>query len=115
MKRIPGKPLAQGELVLVPVSNVPATAKPVVAVNGRYIIGHSETGHHHVIDEPRVEVFEAADDAFCAWIKTLDRPADLVHLRGFDTHETLRLEPKQVYRVHRQREYTLEGWRRAAD
>ena len=40
--------------------------------------------------------------------------ADVVHLRDFHTHETVRL-PRGVYEVRRQEEYTPQGWRRVAD
>jgi hypothetical protein len=115
MKHITNKPMAQGDLLIIPVKKVPAKASPAKAEGQYYIVGHSETGHHHVIERARAEVFEAADDAFCAWIKTLDKPADIEHQRDFDTHETIRLEPNKVYEVRRQREYAPEGWRRAAD
>jgi len=115
MKCITNKPMAQGDLLIIPVQKVPANVKPATPEGDHYIVGHSETGHNHVIEKARAEVFEAADDAFCAWIKTLDKPADIEHQRGFDTHETIRLEPNRVYEIRRQREYTPEGWRRAAD
>ena len=115
MKYIANKPMAQGDLLIIPVAAIPANAKAVKPDGNHYIVGHSETGHHHVIEKSRAEVFEAADDAFCAWIKTLDKPADLEHKRDFDTHEPIRLEPNKVYQIRRQREYAPEGWRRAAD
>jgi hypothetical protein len=42
---------------------------------------------------------------------------DVVHQRGFDTHESMRLGGGigSIFEVVRQREYTPEGWRRAAD
>jgi hypothetical protein len=115
MKQISDKPMAQGDLLIIPVKSVPKKAIAAVADGTHYILGHSETGHNHVIDRARAEVFEAADDEFCAWVKTLGEPADIEHKRGFDTHETIRLEPNKVYEIRRQREYTPEGWRRAAD
>ena len=41
-------------------------------------------------------------------------PTEINHLRSFDTHETL-LVPPGNYVIKRQREYTPEGFRRAAD
>jgi hypothetical protein len=41
-------------------------------------------------------------------------PTKINHLRSFDTHESI-LVPTGKYIVRRQREYTPEGYRRAAD
>jgi hypothetical protein len=41
-------------------------------------------------------------------------PSEINHQRSFDTHETL-LVPPGNYVVKRQREYTAEGFRKAAD
>jgi len=115
MKYMDDKPMAQGDLLIVPAAEIPTGVKPAVAEGDVYVIGHSETGHHHVIEKERVEVFEPADDAFCLWIKTLGKSAELKHMRNYDTHESIVLRPDRIYQVRRQREYTPEGWRRAAD
>ena len=106
---------AQGDILIIPCASIPKTVKPAVAENGHYIIAHSETGHHHVIEKTRAEVYEAADDAFVAYIRTMGEGADIKHNRSFDTHETIHLEANQTYEVHRQREYVAEGFRKAAD
>ncbi|MDE2107331.1 MAG: hypothetical protein KGL39_59595, partial [Patescibacteria group bacterium] len=80
-----------------------------------FILAHSETGHHHVIERKKAEVFEAADDAFISYIRTLGGEAEIKHQRDFHTHESLLLAPGQNYEVRRQREYVPEGFRRAAD
>ena len=112
MKTVTTKPCAQGDMLFIPVDNIPETAVPAKAVNGEFIVGHSETGHHHVIEKARAEVFEAADDEFTAWVRSLG--AKVEHKRSFDTHETLYL-PEGNYQIRRQREYVPEGYRRAAD
>jgi len=108
------RPCAQGELLVMRVARIPASAKPMKAEDEHYIIGHSETGHHHVIDRPRAEVFEAADDKFTLWVRSLGEGAELRHLRSFDTHESLHLPPGD-YMIRRQREYVPEGFRVASD
>ena len=109
------KPVAQGDILIVPIDIIPATAKAATPENGEFIIAHSETGHHHVTDRKKAEVYEAADDAFIAYIRTLDDGAELVHKRDFHTHETIALAPNKTYRIHRQRQATPEGWQRVAD
>lgn len=109
------KMAAQGDILIIAVSNIPENVKAAVAENGNFIIAHSETGHHHVIERARAEVFEAADDTFIAYIRTLGDGAEIKHLRDHDTHETIALEPNTIYQVRRQREYVPEGFRKAAD
>lgn len=106
---------AQGDIMIVKTDAIPPSAKLAKAEGDHYIVAHSETGHHHVIERPRAEVYEAADNEFIAYIKTLGDGAEIKHLRDFDTHETIALEPDSIYRIHRQRESAPEGWRRAAD
>lgn len=108
-------PGAQGDLLIIPCKAIPKTAKPATAACGHYIVAHSETGHHHVIDKRKAEVFEAADDTFVAYIRTLGSGAEIEHKRDFHTHETIALQPNQTYEIRRQREYVPEGFRRAHD
>ena len=76
---------------------------------------HSETGHHHIVKErPTVRMFNDTMAVFRSWLVIEGEPAELEHLRNFDTHESLLLDPG-VYEIRRQVEYTPEGWRRAAD
>lgn len=105
---------AQGDIFIRRVAAIPKNAKPAKPDGGKWIIAHSETGHHHVIDRPKAEVYEAVDDHFVAWIRML-KDGELRHERSFDTHESLKLEAGAIYEVRRQREYTPEGFRRAAD
>jgi hypothetical protein len=109
------KPVAQGDILIVPIAEIPASAKAAQAEKGVFIITHSETGHNHVIEKARAEVFESADDSFIAYIHALGDGAEIKHLRDFDTHETIALSPGGNYEVRRQREYIPEGFRRAQD
>lgn len=115
MKTVTNRPMAQGDILIIPCASIPETAKAAQPEGKHYIIAHSETGHHHVIEKTRAEVFEAADDAFVAYIRTLGDGAKITHERPFDTHETVALEPNRTYQVRRQREYVAEGFRKAQD
>lgn len=112
---VTNRPVAQGDILIIPVAAIPVTAKRAQADGAHFVVAHSETGHHHVIEKTRAEVYQAADDEFVAFIRTLGDGADIVHKRDFDTHETISLAPNQTYEVRRQREYVPEGFRRAAD
>lgn len=109
------KMAAQGDVLFIKIDSIPATAKLAKPVNGHWVVTHSETGHDHVIDLPKAEIYEAADDEFIGYIKTLGDGAEIKHLRSHDTHETIGLEPNSFYEIRRQREYTPQGFRVAAD
>ena len=115
MKRVTNRPCAQGDILIIPIASIPEGVKPAEVVAGKYIVAHSETGHHHVIERTKAEVYEAADDSFIAYIKTLGDGAEITHERSYHTHETLGLEPNKTYQIRRQREGSIEAWRRAAD
>jgi hypothetical protein len=104
---------AQGDCLVTRIDTIPVGLKPMELENDVYVVAHSETGHHHVLQQGGVNVFEAANDPFVLYL-VVDKPVELKHLRSFDTHESLRINPGK-YRINRQREYTAEGFRRAAD
>ena len=97
---------AQGELCIKRIDAVPGNAKPMAAANGRYIVGHSETGHHHVLLADRARVFEApnAPAGMRVLYAILDAPNELQHLRPHDTHETIGLQPG-MYEIRSGREF----------
>lgn len=100
--------------IITKVLGLPENIKPVVETNGQYIIAHSETGHHHVVKAADyVELYVDEGNPFIGYLVTED-VVFIEHLRSFDTHETLRVEPG-IYRINRQREYIPGGFRRAMD
>ena len=115
-KHVIGTAVAQGDVILIPVTSTPkGTFKEAKIENGAYIVTHSETGHHHVIKElERTRMFEDTMDEFRSYLEITDGAVELEHLRSHDTHETISLEPG-IWEVHRQREYSPAGWRRAQD
>ena len=84
---------------------------------GHHIVGHSETGHHHVFDATNTMHFRAPDNDGVSFLKFESDSVDLVHLRGHDTHQPIRfLAPGGgALRIYRQREHTPEGWQRVTD
>lgn len=112
------KQAAQGDLLVRRISQLPSEIKLASADNGVHVLAHSETGHNHVCDAaPNVKVYDTEDPllSYLHVIEATEATEALIrHLRGHDTHETL-LVPPGIYEIRRQREYTPEGWRRAAD
>lgn len=109
---------AQGDLMIRRIDSIPSSATTVVAENGNFVVAHSETGHHHVIAErPGVKYYTTGDPmiSYLEVIEATDATETLLeHLRSYDTHETIKIEPGN-YEIRRQREYTPEGWRRVED
>lgn len=101
---------AQGEVYIrrIDAAKIPASAKPFKAENGKYIIGHSETGHHHVLEaKPTTKVLHnerAPDGMMGIFYAILEDPSSLDHLRDHDTHESIKLEAG-AYEFRNAREY----------
>ncbi len=106
----------QGDVMIQRIHELPDGLENISAEAGGYVVAHSETGHHHVIEaRPDVRYCRLPDEMYEAYIVVSgDKPAVLEHHRSFDTHESLEIGPGS-YRIRRQREHTPEGYRRAAD
>lgn len=104
---------AQGDVYFERIDELPKGVKPAPIENGVYVVAHSETQHNHVMDSRHAQMFIDETNQFIAYLK-VKSPAELHHLRSFDTHESLAFKPG-IYRVRRQREATPEGWQRAQD
>ena len=103
---------SQGDLNIWSVNDIPSELSGTSpSKDGNHVLAHSETGHHHVISDDSVTLYN--QDEFISYLD-VEKDSNVIHLRGFDTHETIQL-PAGKYRLTRQREYTPEGYRRAAD
>ena len=108
------KCIPQGDCILVPIKSIPAGADSIAAKNGRFIVTHSETGHHHiVIERPDIQMFNGMD-MFRDFLNVGDAPAELVHLRDTHTHAPQTIAPG-AWLIQRQAAYTPQGWERARD
>lgn len=113
--------IAQGDVLFRKVNSVPKNAVRAKREGGVFVVAHSETGHHHVVANEGVTMFDVPNNPLVAYLQ-LEGPdcgagVDVVHQRPWDTHETVRLlgAPGDVYEIRRQREWSPEGWRRVAD
>lgn len=125
-----GQPVAQGEVLIwmkkfAPESVLNRMAKlkltEMKLENDMMILGHSETGHHHVLEavRPNVHISKAAQALIDAVNDDLvelqlHEECKLVHLRGHDTHGALVFPAGEYIRGIRE-EQSPEGWRRVAD
>ncbi len=90
------KPIRHGENLLLPIKS-----KIVGEEHTTYIIGHSETGHHHVLESTEPFVVSESDKQF---VIELFAPAKLVHKKALDKHNTLTINPGK-YKVIKKTEY----------
>jgi hypothetical protein len=116
---------AQGEITIIRVGGMPATCAELPAgcsalkpEGGKFVIGHSETGHHHVIDAKgaSVGVMERTPQGVRILHAILQNPTSLEHLRDHDTHEPIKLEPGEYeFRIGREYDPYSELARQQAD
>ncbi len=108
----------QGEVYILRIKSLPDDAKKVEAENGNLIVGHSETGHHHVIKESPQVNFYSSDNPVLSYLEVIEATDKtevlLEHLRGYDTHETIGISDG-VYAVINGIESSPEGWRKVQD
>ncbi|MCC6918932.1 MAG: hypothetical protein IT548_06990 [Alphaproteobacteria bacterium] len=96
---------AQGDLWWFRIASVPANAVDVLPTSGRFILAHSETGHHHVMDAREgVTLKRDPVDQFRQFLVIDSGESTLEHLRGHDTHETVAFQPG-MYELRSGREF----------
>jgi hypothetical protein len=106
MKRLP---VRQGDVLLVPVEEVPEGCEPVGRVGGRVILAEGEvTGHHHAISEADVDLVIGEMER--RFLEVGPQGATLTH----DEHAGIAVAPGR-YEVLVQVEYTPAEFRRVAD
>ncbi len=119
------KTAAQGEITIRRIGDIPPKRPdltgftPMKPENGRFIIGHSETGHHHVFDHLDgidVAVMDSPPAGMKILRAILENPTMLVHLRDHDTHEPIKLEPGEYeFRLAREFYHYAELPRQSQD
>ncbi len=113
---------AQGEITLIRIGDIsgksPAGFSPLAAENGRIIVGHSETGHHHLMDATTVNalVMDRPPEGLRILRLIVSEPTSLDHLRGHDTHDALMVPPGEwEVRIGREYDPYQQLARRVAD
>lgn len=88
------KGLRHGEVMLIPVAKVPVAKK---LPRGTYLLAHSETGHHHVLEGDQFEVTQTKSGQIYV---TVFGATHLVHRKTHDKHRTLTVPPSILKRYH---------------
>ena len=111
------EPCAQGELLIRKIDKLPSGLTPMKAEEGNFIVGHSETGHHHVIREQENVIVYANDNDPLSLYLVVNNPkesVELEHLRVHDTHKPYHFKDG-VYHIRRQIEGSPRGYVQVAD
>lgn len=82
-------PVIHGECFIQPIDKAPEGAYQKAQRN---IIGHSESGHHHVLVSKEPFEVMPEDDKHDLFVRLFE-PAEVVHQKTFDIHETQVLAP----------------------
>jgi hypothetical protein len=96
-------PIRHGEVMLVPVSVTPAGYVEHVT---SCIVGHSESGHHHVLDGD-AEFATVVSASGTLYVES-DAPTRLYHQKDHDQHRDL-VVPAGAWRVVRKTEFDLRS------
>lgn len=99
---------AQGEIYARKIEALPEGLTPFKEKKGRaWVISHSESGNHHVIDEAGVTVMERTKDVPAGMrilYAIVEEPTELRQDAGADAHEAHSLDPG-IYEMRIAREY----------
>jgi len=110
---------AQGEIKLYRLpDDADCTGEALAPEGGSLVIGHSETGHHHVIDREAATAVVLKDAPAGMRILRLivEKPTELRHMRPYSTHAPIALSPgKYEARIGREYDPYAELARRVAD
>jgi hypothetical protein len=105
----------QGDVCFVRIGDALPSGVKERPVEGRVVVAHSETGHHHAIEPGEARLFEKLErDPMLCYLQATGEYMDVVHHRSTDTHETVRLLAG-CWEVRRQEELTPAGWARVDD
>jgi len=96
-----GKTAAQGEVNLTLVDELPDDLTAFQADGPVYIIGHSESGNHHVLERDAVDMFDGGKTAAGMQIlyALVKKPTKVKQLRESKPHETIDLDQGDIVRI----------------
>lgn len=95
------KQIIHGENAIMPVDRVPEGLNWHNETHA--IIGHSETGHHHLLEAAKGSEYKLAELNGVLYLQ-LTAKAKVIHKKSFDIHEAVILDPG-IYVVTHKTEY----------
>ena len=107
--------VAQGEILITRIDELPAGLTEVTPDNGVFVAGHSESGHHHVVDAERGVRYFRSSHPLVDFMSVGEVPTHLRHLRSFDTHKSHDFS-HGFYQIDRQQEIDADDlWQPVID
>jgi hypothetical protein len=101
----------QGDVLIVPIDEMPADLELVPREGSRVILAHGEaTGHAHAIKDERAALFRDPKLASIFMLVSGEDPIALEH----EEHDPIAIPPGE-YRIVRQREYSPNAARFVSD
>ena len=96
------KSAAQGEVNVTLIDSIPNGLEPFEPENGVYIIGHSESGNHHVLECKHVDMFvgEKTQAGMQVLYAIVNEPAEIKQLRDGQPHEAIALNKGDMIRIN---------------
>lgn len=98
--------IMHGENVLMP-TNLPVGAVKATDDNlfegNNIIIGHSESGHNHVLESKSKNDLELYEKDGAVYVR-VNKPSLLVHRKSFDIHQPIEVAVG-IYRINHKTEY----------
>lgn len=98
------KSIEHGEIWLQPVEKLPKGNK---SQHKLFIFGHSETGHHHVLESKTK--FDVIEDSLKDLYLELWAGGQLIHQKHVDKHNTLTVAPGKYKVIYKQQYNPFEG------
>lgn len=102
VEKVAERGIIHGEMIILPIKEMPKDATSVQK-GKRIIVGHSETGHHHVI-EGVAEVFSAKPTPNVLYF-VATKNTTFKHLKTFDRHNDMPIFGGQPYIALNKNEY----------
>lgn len=94
------KPIIHGENGIKLIAKMP---EGKTEKHTSFIIGHSETGHHHILEAQKGQEFDIiVKDGEIYFTNTYT--AKVTHKKSHDIHKTVEVKPG-IYKVNRKTEY----------
>ena len=107
LKNQPNQHIVHGENIMIPCK-LPSGAKLATPTRlntegKNIIIGHSETGHNHVLEAKKASDLEMYEENGVVYVK-VNKPSMLVHRKNFDIHQPIEVGVG-VYKINHKSEY----------
>ena len=95
------KTAAQGEVNITLVKSMPAGLTPFASEGGYYVLGHSESGNHHVLERDHAEVFDGGKTAAGMQIlyALIKETTEVKQISAGSPHDTIGLNAGDIIRI----------------